>query len=46
MTGEDFEEVLYIPCREIFGKGDKDIEVVGPILEEEARKVHEGFWMK
>lgn len=44
ITGEDFEEVLHIPCREIFEKGHKDIEVIGPILEEEARKVHEGFW--
>lgn len=44
ITGEDFEEVLYLPCREIFQKGHKDITVLGPILEEEARKVHEGFW--
>ncbi len=44
MTGEDNEEVLYLPCRELFGKGKKPIEVRGPILEEEARKVHEGFW--
>jgi tRNA(Arg) A34 adenosine deaminase TadA len=44
MTGEDAEEVLYLPCRELFGKGQKPVEVIGPILEEEARKVHEGFW--
>jgi tRNA(Arg) A34 adenosine deaminase TadA len=44
MTGEDTEEVLYLPCRELFEKGKKPIEVLGPILEEEARKVHEGFW--
>ena len=44
MTGEDPEEVLYLPCRELFEKGKKPIEVLGPILEEEARKVHEGFW--
>jgi tRNA(Arg) A34 adenosine deaminase TadA len=44
ITGEDHEEVLYLPCREVFEKGHKDIEVIGPILEEEARKVHEGFW--
>ena len=44
MTGEDNEEVLYLPCRELFEKGKKSIEVLGPILEEEARKVHEGFW--
>jgi tRNA(Arg) A34 adenosine deaminase TadA len=44
MTGEDNEEVLYLPCRDLFGKGKKPIEVLGPILEDEARKVHEGFW--
>lgn len=44
MIGEDAEEVLYLPCRELFGKGQKPIEVIGPVLEEEARKVHEGFW--
>lgn len=45
MIGEDDEEVLYLPCRELFGKGHKPIEVIGPILEEEARKVHEDFWL-
>ena len=45
MLGEDDEEVLYLSCRELFGKGPKPIEVIGPILEEEARKVHEGFWL-
>ena len=44
MTGEGSEEVLYLPCRELFGKGKKPIQVVGPVLEEEARRVHEGFW--
>jgi len=45
MTGEDTEEALYLPCRELFGKGRKPIEVIGPVLEEEARKVHAGFWL-
>lgn len=44
MVGGDSEEVLYLPCREIFGRGKKAIEVVGPFLEEEAREVHSGFW--
>lgn len=44
MAGGDSEEVLYLPCRELFGKGRKPIEVVGPVLEDEAKKVHEGFW--
>jgi tRNA(Arg) A34 adenosine deaminase TadA len=45
MAGEDVEEVLYLPCRELFGKGRKPIEVIGPVLEEEARQVHAGFWL-
>jgi tRNA(Arg) A34 adenosine deaminase TadA len=44
MIGGDNEEVLLLPCREIFAKGKKQIEVVGPILEEEAKEVHAGFW--
>lgn len=44
LIGEESEEVLYLPCREIFGRGKKSIEVIGPLLEEEARQVHSGFW--
>ena len=44
MAGEDAEDVLHLPCRELFGKGRKPIKVIGPVLEEEAKKVHEGFW--
>ncbi|GFN21695.1 nucleoside deaminase [Thermanaeromonas sp. C210] len=37
---------LDLPCREVFARGQKDIVVVGPLpeLEEEAIKVHEGYW--
>ena len=42
--GEDNPEALYLSCREIFEKGKKPIEVIGPMLEDEAMKVHEGFW--
>jgi tRNA(Arg) A34 adenosine deaminase TadA len=45
MVDEDDEDVLHLPCRELFGKGQKNIEVIGPILEEEAREVHKGFWL-
>ena len=45
MIDKDDEEVLYLPCRELFGKGRKQIEVIGPVLEEEAREVHAGFWL-
>jgi tRNA(Arg) A34 adenosine deaminase TadA len=44
IVGWNSEEVLFLPCQEIFDKGQKSIEVVGPILEEEARAVHTGFW--
>jgi len=44
IIGDDAEDVLYLPCRAVFEKGHKQVEVIGPILEEEARKVHNGFW--
>lgn len=44
LTGTAHEEYLLLPCREVFAWGQKDIKVVGPLLEDEARIVHEGFW--
>lgn len=44
MIGADNEDALYLPCRDVFSKGRKPIEVIGPLLEDEARQVHEGFW--
>jgi tRNA(Arg) A34 adenosine deaminase TadA len=44
MIGDDTEEVLYLPCRAVFENGRKPIQVIGPVLEDEARLVHEGFW--
>ena len=44
LTGGDTDEVLYLPCREVPAKGKKDIEVIGPLLEDEAMEVHIGFW--
>jgi tRNA(Arg) A34 adenosine deaminase TadA len=38
------QEELRLSCKEIFAKGNKAIEVIGPILEDKAKKVHEGFW--
>jgi len=44
-TGADEENpTLQLPCREVFAHGQKPIQVVGPLLEEEAGWVHEGFW--
>ena len=45
MRAEDAEEVLDLPCREVLARGQRPIEVVGPLLEDEASKVHEGFWL-
>lgn len=44
IIGWDHEDILYVPCRELFSRGQKPIEVIGPILEEEAREVHVDFW--
>ena len=35
---------LDLPCRVVLGAGQRTVEVVGPLLEAEARAVHEGFW--
>ncbi len=35
---------LALPCREVFAHGTHPVEVTGPLLEEEARQVHVGFW--
>ena len=35
---------LDLPCRVVFAAGQRPIEVVGPLLAEEARAVHAHFW--
>ena len=35
---------LALPCREVFERGSHPVNVSGPMLEGEARKVHLGFW--
>jgi tRNA(Arg) A34 adenosine deaminase TadA len=44
MIGSESDEVLLLPCHEVFAKGRKPIEVIGPMLEEEALQVHLDFW--
>ena len=44
LIDENSEEIFYLPCRDVFSHGQKSIEVVGPLLEDEALKVHLGFW--
>ena len=35
---------LDLPCRAVFAAGQREVEVVGPLLEAESARVHEGFW--
>ena len=44
LTGDSPHKLL-LSCREVFARGGRPIEVLGPALEEEARSVHEGFWL-
>ncbi len=45
LTGRHPENpTLALPCREVFARGQRPIEVAGPLLEDEAAAVHAGFW--
>ncbi|NKE47708.1 nucleoside deaminase [Roseomonas frigidaquae] len=35
---------LDLPCREVFAAGQRQVEVVGPLLEDEAEVPHRGAW--
>jgi tRNA(Arg) A34 adenosine deaminase TadA len=35
---------FHLSCREVFARLTRPVEIVGPMLEDEAEKVHEGFW--
>ena len=39
-------EHLLLPCRDVFARSQRPMEVLGPSaeLDAEARAVHEGFW--
>jgi tRNA(Arg) A34 adenosine deaminase TadA len=37
---------LDLPCREVFASGQRRVEVRGPLLEDEAAAVHDGFWSR
>ena len=37
---------LDMTCRDVFRASGHRIEVVGPVMEDEASKPHEGFWKK
>jgi tRNA(Arg) A34 adenosine deaminase TadA len=45
MTGNHPENpTLTLPCRELFARGQRKVEVLGPLIEEEGREAHAGFW--
>ncbi len=45
ITGNHPENpTLDLPCRVIFAAGQRQVEVIGPLLEAEAAAVHEGAW--
>jgi tRNA(Arg) A34 adenosine deaminase TadA len=47
VTGNHPENpTLDLPCREVFGSGQRSTEIVGPLLEDEAEALHEGVWTK
>ncbi|MCC6612387.1 MAG: nucleoside deaminase [Anaerolineae bacterium] len=37
---------LNLPSREVFARGVRPVEVIGPVLEAEAVAVHEAYWPK
>jgi tRNA(Arg) A34 adenosine deaminase TadA len=47
MTGNHPDNpTLTLPCRELFARGQRKVEVVGPLIEEEGREAHAGFWSR
>ena len=45
LTGNHPENpTMSLDCRVVFESGQRDIEVIGPALVDEAIAVHEGFW--
>ncbi|GAB3480129.1 nucleoside deaminase [Polaromonas eurypsychrophila] len=45
LTGAHPENpTLSLPCRRVFATGQRPVEVLGPLLEEEAAGPHQGFW--
>lgn len=45
MTGNHPENpTLDLPCREVFATGQRQVEVIGPMLEDEAAELQRTFW--
>jgi len=47
LTGDHPENPTFsLPCREVFARGQRAVQVIGPALEDEAARAHEGFWLE
>lgn len=45
ITGSNPENpTMRLPCREVLARGQREIEVLGPALEDIAANAHQGFW--
>ena len=45
ITGNHAENpTLDLPCRTVFAAGQRPVEVIGPLLEDEAAAIHAGAW--
>lgn len=45
LTGNNDENpTMSLPCREVFTRGQRHVEVLGPMLEETAAQAHQDFW--
>lgn len=45
LTGAQPENPTFVlPCREVFARGQRVVQVHGPVLEDEAAQAHRGFW--
>jgi tRNA(Arg) A34 adenosine deaminase TadA len=45
MTGNhDENPTMDLPCRTVFAAGQRTVEVIGPLLEDEAAALHIGVW--
>lgn len=42
----DENPTLDLPCRVVFGAGQRHVEVIGPLLADEAAELQTGFWSK
>ena len=47
LTGDHPENpTLDLPCRGVFAAGQRPVEVIGPLLEDEAAAPHDGAWTR